>query len=66
MPTGKHVKTEYEKLRGTYRGLCPRHVVTFEAIMTEDQKRHCFSYANDLRMLGNETVARLNKRLAQL
>ena len=66
MPTGKHVKTEYEKLRGTYRGLCPRHVVTFEAVMTEDQKRHCFSYANDLRMLGNETVARLNKRLEQL
>ena len=66
MPTGKHEKTEYEKLRGLYRDTCPRHVVTFEASMTEDQKRHAFAYANDLRMLGNSAVAEIDQRMKQL
>ena len=66
MPTGKHVKTEYDKLRGLYRETCPRHVVIFEAGMSEDQKRHTFAYGNNLRMPGNKTAAELNRRIEQL
>ena len=59
-------KTEYEKARDRYRALSPRHVVTFEADMDEDAKRHTFSIADDIRQAGNDLTAELNKRYRQL
>ena len=66
MPRKKGSKTEFEKARDKYRDASPRHVVTFEADMDEDMKRHAFAYANDLRVLGNEAIGVLNKRIEQL
>lgn len=66
MPRKRRSKTEFEKDRDKYRDASPRHVVTFEADMDEDMKRHAFAYANDLRMLGNNAVGILNKRIDQL
>ena len=66
MPRKRRSKTEYDKARDNYREASPRHVVTFEADMDEDMKRHAFAYANDLRMLGNNAVGILNKRIDQL
>ena len=62
----KHVKTEYEEARKKYRDSCPRHVVTFETDMTEDQKRHVFAYSERLRVMGNNAVGVLKRRLEQL
>ena len=63
---GKKKKTQFEENRGKYRKACDRHVVTFEADMDETMKRHAFAYADDLRTLGNECIAILNRRLDQL
>ena len=62
----KHTKTDFEKYRTKYRELCDRHVVTFEVDMDETMKRHAFAYADKLRVLGNECIAILNRRLDQL
>lgn len=59
-------KSEYRKQRDAYRSACDRHVVTFESDMTEDEKRHAFAIADDIRQAGNEVVAELNKRVDQL
>ena len=63
---GRNKKTQFEENRGKYRKACDRHVVTFEADMDETMKRHAFAYADDLRVLGNECIAILNRRLDQL
>ena len=62
----KHVKTEYTKARAAYRQAVGRHALILEADMTEDQKRKAFALADHLRIAGNEAVAWLRKRHAQL
>ncbi len=62
----KHVRTDYETARIKYRSACPRHVVTFETDMTEDQKRHVFAYSERLRIMGNNAVGVLKRRMEQL
>lgn len=62
----KRQKTEYEKARDLFRKRSPRHVVSFETDMDEDQKRHAFSIADDIRMAGNEVAAELKKRYGQM
>ncbi|GEM_PF-45390 len=59
-------KTKEQEDLKNYRKACPRHVVTFEADMDEDAKRHAFSIASDLRMCGNEVAAKMNRRIDQL
>lgn len=66
MARGKHKATKRDELRKQYRAACPRHVVTFEAVMDEDTKRHVFSYADSLRVLGNELTGIMNKRIEQM
>ena len=63
---GRNKKTQFEENRGKYRQECDRRVVIFEADMDETMKRHAFAYADDLRVLGNECIAILNRRLDQL
>ena len=62
----KRQKTEYDKARDAYRKDSPRHVVSFETDMDEDQKRHAFSIADDIRMAGNEAIDELIKRYDQM
>jgi hypothetical protein len=62
----KRQKTEYDKARDTYRKYSPRHVVSFETDMDEDQKRNAFSIADDIRMAGNEVIDELIKRYDQM
>jgi len=52
--------------RKAYRKASPRHVVTFEANMTEDQKRHCFAISNRLRIAGNKVAEIMKDRLESL
>lgn len=52
--------------KAKYRAKCSCHVVTFEAAMDEDMKRHAFAYADDLRVLGNDAVYEMNKRIEQM
>lgn len=62
----KHTDTEYEQARRAYRAASPRHVVSFEADMQEDQKRHLFALADDLRQAGNELAGLLWRRYEQM
>ncbi len=61
-----HEKTEYEKFREQFRRASPRHVVTFEADMSEDEKRRIFHTADELRQLGNKVRSVLDKRVQQM
>lgn len=62
----KHIKTEYEKKRFSYRRKADRHVLVLEADMTEDEKRRAFGLSDQLRICGNQLTAKLSKRMRQL
>ena len=62
----KHIKTEYEEKRESFREASPKHVVTFEVDISEDNKRKLFSYAEDLRNLSNDVVRVMRNRIDQL
>ena len=63
MKRQKHVKTEYEIARNKYRKASGRHVVTFESDLSEEDLRHVFAYADNLRVLGNDGVGYIRPRI---
>lgn len=50
------LKPNMRKKRESFREASPKHVVTFEVDISEDNKRKLFSYAEDLRNLSVNTV----------
>lgn len=62
----QHQITDYEKALRDYHKASPRHVVVFEAEISEDDKRHLFHQADLLRQCGNELLEIMKRRLEQL
>ncbi len=62
----KHQKTEYEKLLRAYHKKSPRHVVVFEADISEDNKRHLFHEADLARQCGNKLTGIMKRNIEQL
>ena len=50
----RHQITDYERILRDYHKASFRHVVVFEAEISEDDKRHLFCQADLLRQCGNE------------
>lgn len=52
--------------RTLYRSACPRHVVTYELDMPEDDRRHMFRLNEAVRQAGNSMAGLLSRRIAQM
>jgi len=61
----KHVNPENEYL-ARYRAACPRHSVTFELKISEDDKRHLFALNDRVRRAGNAVTGTMQKRIDQM
>ena len=62
----RHQITDYERILRDYHKASFRHVVVFEAEISEDDKRHLFCQADLLRQCGNELLGIMKRRLEQL
>ena len=61
----KQEPSEYQKALRKFHKKSNRHVVVFEADISEDEKRHIFSDADQLRQCGNELLGIMNRNLEQ-
>ena len=57
---------ELAKLQRAHRKVTSRHVLVLEADVPEDNKRHLFHLANNIRLLSNELTGEMKKRVDQL
>ena len=62
----KQEPDEYQKALRKFHKKSNRHVVVFEADISEDEKRHIFSDADQLRQCGNELLGIMKRNLEQL
>lgn len=62
----QHQITDYERILRDYHKASFRHVVVFEAEISEDDKRHLFCQADLLRQCENELLGIMKRRLEQL
>ena len=62
----KQEPSEYQKALRKFHKKSNRHVVVFEADISEDEKRHIFSDADQLRQCGNELLGIMKRNLEQL
>ena len=59
-------ETGYAEQLKKFRSASGRHVLILEASLSEDDKRHIFSDADDLRRCGNDLVRIMKKRYEQM
>ena len=62
----KQEPSEYQKALCKFHKKSNRHVVVFEADISEDEKRRIFSDADHLRQCGNELLGIMERNLEQL
>ena len=62
----KQEPSEYQKALRKFHKKSNRHVVVFEADISEDEKRRIFSDADQLRQCGNELLGIMERNLEQL
>ena len=62
----KQEPDEYQKALRKFHKKSNRHVVVFEADISEDEKRRIFSDADHLRQCGNELLGIMERNLEQL
>ena len=62
----KQEPDEYQKALCKFHKKSNRHVVVFEADISEDEKRRIFSDADHLRQCGNELLGIMERNLEQL
>ena len=62
----KQEPDEYQKALRKFHKKSNRHVVVFEADISEDEKRRIFSDADHLRKCGNELIGIMERNLEQL
>ena len=62
----KQEPSEYQKALCKFHKKSNRHVVVFEADISEDEKRRIFSDADHLRKCGNELLGIMERNLEQL
>ena len=62
----KQEPDEYQKALCKFHKKSNRHVVVFEADISEDEKRRIFSDADHLRKCGNELLGIMERNLGQL
>ena len=62
----KQEPSEYQKALRKFHKKSNRHVVVFEADISEDEKRRIFSDADQLRQCGNELLGIMKRNLEQL
>ena len=62
----KQEPSEYQKALRKFHKKSNRHVVVFEADISEDEKRRIFSDADHLRQCGNELLGIMKRNLEQL
>ena len=62
----KQEPSEYQKTLRKFHKKSNRHVVVFEADISEDEKRRIFSDADQLRQCGNELLGIMKRNLEQL
>ena len=62
----KQEPSEYQKALRKFHKKSNRHVVVFEADISEDEKRRIFSDADHLRQCGNELLGIMERNLEQL
>ena len=62
----KQEPDEYQKALRKFHKKSNRHVVVFEADISEDEKRRIFSDADHLRQCGNELLGIMKRNLEQL
>ena len=62
----KQEPDEYQKALRKFHKKSNRHVVVFEADISEDEKRRVFSDADHLRKCGNELLGIMERNLEQL
>ena len=62
----KQEPDEYQKALRKFHKKSNRHVVVFEADISEDEKRRIFSDADHLRQCGNELIGIMERNLEQL
>ena len=62
----KQEPSEYQKALCKFHKKSNRHVVVFEADISEDEKRRIFSDADHLRKCGNELIGIMERNLEQL
>ena len=62
----KQEPDEYQKALHKFHKKSNRHVVVFEADISEDEKRRIFSDADHLRQCGNELIGIMERNLEQL
>lgn len=59
-------KSEEQKALDAFHKVSERHVLVDEAALTEDQKRHVFAYAENIRRCSNALTGIMQRRLDQL
>ena len=62
----KQEPSEYQKALRKFHKKSNRHVVVFEADISENEKRRIFSDADHLRQCGNELLGIMKRNLEQL
>ncbi|MCD7872158.1 MAG: hypothetical protein LUG21_02435 [Clostridiales bacterium] len=62
----KKPKSDFQQNLKQFHKVSKRHVLTLEAALSEDEKRHIFRYADDIRKCGNILVAEMKKNLEQM
>ena len=62
----KQEPDEYQKALRKFHKKSNRHIVVFEADISEDEKRRIFSDADHLRQCGNELLGIMERNLEQL